>query len=253
MRTVTSMHALIVGGTRGAGAAAVRLFSEQGNILSVISRSGPKGGDPGPAGVEYQQVDISDSAEVRTALKGIVEARGLPQCVALFQRFRGTGDPLHGELEVSVRGTRDLIDLLVGEFDLKDCSIVIVSSVNAEFIDAEVTLGYHIGKAALKQLVRYYAVTLGHRGIRVNGVSPGTYLKEESMAYYEAHPEIGALYARITPLGRIGRATEIADVVAYLCSGSASFVTGQTITVDGGLTLRLQDASARNLFLESRK
>ena len=183
-------HALVVGGTKGAGRATVRLLSSNGHLVSVISRTQSPDEGRESSTVKYWRADISKPPALSTALNEIVAARGQPSCVAFFQRFRGDGDVLHGELEVSIKGTTQLIDLLVEAHDLKDCSIVIVGSVNSELISRQLPVGYHIAKAAMKQLVRYYAVSLGKRGVRVNGVTPGTFLKEESESYFREHPEL---------------------------------------------------------------
>jgi NAD(P)-dependent dehydrogenase (short-subunit alcohol dehydrogenase family) len=229
-------HVLIVGGTKGAGRATVQRFSADGWFVSVIGRSASADSGSAAKDVAYYGWDIAERARAEVVLPKVVAHRGNPSCIVFFQRFRGEGDSLLGEIDVGVGGTARIIDFLVEKSDLRNCAIVVVGSVNADFIGERVSLGYHIAKAALRQLVRYYAVRLGPRGIRVNGVSPGTFLKNESREYFESQPRLIDLYRRITPLRRMGDETEVAHVVAFLGTDPSSFVTGQEITVDGGLT-----------------
>ena len=104
-----------------------------------------------------------------------------------------------------------------------------------------------MAKAAVMQMVRYYAVALGPKGIRVNAVSPGTTVKDESKQFYADHPELEQLYRDIVPLGRMGTAADVAGVVAFLLSDDASFLTGQNIALDGGATLQAQESLARRV------
>ena len=67
------------------------------------------------------------------------------------------------------------------------------------------------------------------------------------MAYTTWQDALQALYQRITPLGRMGTAKEVAKAIAFLCGPEASFITGQDLTVDGGLSLMLQDTLAREV------
>ena len=84
--------------------------------------------------------------------------------------------------------------------------------------------------------------------MRVNGVSPGSILKERSKEFYNANPRLRDLYKDIIPLGRMGTAEEVAQTIAFLCSRRASFITGQNLVVDVGLSLEWQESMARRLF-----
>ncbi len=240
-------HALVVGGTRGAGRLAVRRLVADGYRVSVLARNPPAQTKQKLRNVRYWQADLGNHASLAQALTSINEARGALDSIAFFQRFRGTSEAWHGEIETSLTGTRSLIEILVGQFNLRNAAIVIVSSVNASLISKHLPLGYHVAKAGLNQIVRYYAVALGARGIRVNSVSPGTFLKEESREVVLSNRKLVALYQRIIPLGRIGTADEVTDAVTFLASTRSSFITGQDLVVDGGLSLVFQEALAREL------
>jgi NAD(P)-dependent dehydrogenase (short-subunit alcohol dehydrogenase family) len=94
-------------------------------------------------------------------------------------------------------------------------------------------------KAALESLVRYFAVALAKRGITVNAISPG--LTEDSVVNslpLEIQDRARAWHAEHwTPMGRMGTPADIGNAVTLLCSERASWITGQTITVDGGASL----------------
>lgn len=108
-------------------------------------------------------------------------------------------------------------------------------------------LSYHVGKAGINQMSRYFAVYLGRKGIRVNSISPFTYLKEESKNFYSNNQKLMELYQEIIPMGRLGTAEDSANLIVFLCSSAAGFINGQNICVDGGLTLVWQEALARKI------
>jgi len=241
-------HALVIGGTRGAGRAVVKLFAGKGYILSVIGRRQPAESDVHAPDVHYWVVDLLDQDRLANALAEIVHKNGKLDSVVFCQRFRGQDDPWTGDFNTSLTATKQIVEAVADWFDdAGDKSIVMIGSIASTFIATEQPVGYHVAKAGLIQMVRYFAVTLGPRGIRVNAVSPGSFLKEESRHFYLQNKELLDLYQRITPLGRMGTAEEVAATAEFLCGPSSSFITGQDLVVDGGLSLQGQESLARSL------
>jgi NAD(P)-dependent dehydrogenase (short-subunit alcohol dehydrogenase family) len=93
-------------------------------------------------------------------------------------------------------------------------------------------VAYGTSKAGLAHLTKQLAIELAHLGIRVNAVAPGPV--DTAMAKAVHSPEIRAAYRDSVPLGRYGLEQELANVIAFLCSQQAAYVTGQIIAVDGG-------------------
>jgi NAD(P)-dependent dehydrogenase (short-subunit alcohol dehydrogenase family) len=242
-------HTLIIGGTRGIGRTVVKTMVGEGHIVSVIGRRPPAEQDRCLPNVRHWIVDLLDRGYLLEALCEIVDQRGKLSNLVFLQRYRGEGDNWTGEIETSLTTTKDIIEQLADEFDdSSGKSVVIVSSVAGHFIAGEQPVSYHIAKAGLNQIVRFYAVALGPKGIRVNCVSCGTVLKEESKDFYlQKNRRLYELYKSITPLSRMGTSEEIAHVISFLCSSKASFITGQNIVVDGGLSLQWHESLARQL------
>jgi NAD(P)-dependent dehydrogenase (short-subunit alcohol dehydrogenase family) len=125
-------------------------------------------------------------------------------------------------------------------------SVVIVSSVVSKLIQNKQNVGYHISKAALNQLVRYFAVEYQTYKVRINTVSPGAFIsKERSTQYYKENVDLFNSIQKSIPLMRFGTNQDIIEGIKYLLSDGSSFVNGQDLVIDGGFYL--QDGS---VFIE---
>ena len=111
-------------------------------------------------------------------------------------------------------------------------AIVNISSINAK-VAIPALPAYCASKGAVNQLTKVASLALARYNIRVNAVGPGS-IDTEMMASVNADAEALKIAMSRTPLGRLGDASEIADVVAFLCSSKSSYITGETIYVDGG-------------------
>lgn len=238
-------HSLVIGGTRGLGRAVVRLLHEVGHRVSVIGRREPDQPEPD---VRYWLQDLDDDAGVTSVLAQLLEQQGRLNYVVFCQRYRGQGDPWEGELRVTLSLTRAVIETLrASGWATGDKSMVVVSSVFGEWIGEGQPAGYHVAKAGLLQLMRYYAVNLGPEGIRANAVTPFTFLKDESQSFYLGNDALMEVYRQSVPLGRLATTEEIARVIRFLCSSEASYLTGQNLHVDGGLSAVWPETLARRL------
>jgi NAD(P)-dependent dehydrogenase (short-subunit alcohol dehydrogenase family) len=242
---VSAQHAVVVGGTRGLGLVVVERFLARGCNVTVISRSASSH-HAGNARIRHLAVDLERSDGVDGIWAKACEGFGAISYLVLCQRFRGTGDPWEGEIRVGLTASKQLIEGFSEHFvEHGDRAIGVVSSVYAQYVGSSQPVGYHVVKAGLNEMVRYYAATLGPRGIRTNAIMPLTYLKEVSRQFYVGNAGLMDLYQRLVPLKRMGTAEDSADALSFLCSEQAAFINGQSITIDGGVSVLCHEEVAK--------
>ena len=96
--------------------------------------------------------------------------------------------------------------------------------------------------------MRYYSVVYGKYGVRFNCILPSSLIKPENSDFFIEDNKERKMIERITPLGRMGNSQDVANLIEFLCSNKSSFITGNSIFIDGGLFLIGQESIARDLL-----
>jgi len=115
-------------------------------------------------------------------------------------------------------------------------AVVIISSTNG-FQAEEGSTAYDLSKGALVMMVRTLAMALAPHRIRVNGIAPGLIRTPLTKTWTEQKPELVRHYEKKILLGRLGETQDLGGSCVFLCSEAARYITGQTLVVDGGLTV----------------
>ncbi len=184
---------------------------------------------------------VADGAVARFGhIDGIVNSAGIDRHHDLLDL---TADEFGTILDINVLGSFRLTQAVVRRMVAsprthpRSYGVVHMSSVNA-VIGTPTHVAYATSKGAIAQMTRVMAVELAPHGIRVNAVGPGTVHTQMLDDLLRYKPDALASIIARTPLGRLGDTTEIAAVVGFLLSDHASYITGQTIYVDGGRTVQ---------------
>lgn len=229
-----SSLALITGGNRGIGLAIAYSLQEAGHDVVVTYRTGVP-----PAGFKSVQMDVTDTQSVDLAFSLIEEKWGAPEIIVanagitrdgLVMRmsdedFEAVIDAnLIGAFRVARRATKGLLKLKRGR-------LIFIGSVVGS-VGSAGQVNYSSSKAGLVGMARSFARELGSRGITANVVAPG-FVETDMTVNLEdkRRQEIAAS----VPLGRFSSPKEIADVVTFIASPKASYISGALIPVDGGL------------------
>ena len=231
---------IIVGGSKGIGLAISNKLKNRGDNVCILSRNNYY------SQVDHIPFDLLGENFHENCLKIVHEMAPIDNLVFCQKNRSDIGDYDY-EFDLTVRAVHNFIEIATNHFS-KNGSIVVLGSPAGQFIVNEQPMAYHASKAALEHLVRYYAVKLGPSSVCVNCILPGTVIKKENKEFYNKNIELKELFKKIIPLARQGTSEDIANVVNFLCSSDSSFITGQSIYVDGGLSIVGQESLLRSVM-----
>lgn len=245
LELLKNKNILIIGGASGLGRFFVERFAKYNCVLflDINKEEGElceKSLKEKDCQVYYIYCDLEDDDSLRKAfaeIKDVIPSLdGMIHC-ARYRYLDESENLLEWDSALNVMLTSaqkcciEAFELLKGSSG----SIINISSPAAESVSSQ-PLSYHIAKAGLQQLTKYFSKIYGKFNIRVNAISPGYIVKDQSLEYFNENPN-RLLVEKIHPLGRIGRAYDLYNCLEFLLSDFASFITGQIITIDGGLSL----------------
>jgi NAD(P)-dependent dehydrogenase (short-subunit alcohol dehydrogenase family) len=236
----TGARVLVTGGTSGIGLATARGFADAGaNVTITGTRDGAAAYDEDLTAFAYRQLRVTDNAEIHAVAASL---DGLDVLVnnAGNAKFAGPDDSVESVFEEMVRVhllsghhlSEACLDMLKASTLPGGASVVGISSLTS-FMAAPWVPGYGAGKAGMVQLAKTQAKLWGTLGIRSNCVTAG-YTETRLTAPVKDMQETYDAVVQRTALQRWGQPTEIADAVLFLSSDRASFITGETLIVDGG-------------------
>ena len=244
MGLLDGQRALVTGGGSGIGQAACRRFVEEGAAVAVVDIDGDAADQTahGIGGLAFA-ADVTDAEELRQCVdRAVSELGGLSILVNNAGGSTMTGlaewDPAEWDRLVRLNLSGVFHGMRAGIPHLRaggGGSVVNTASISGTRPSAGET-PYAAAKAGVVALTASAALEYAP-AIRVNAVAPGMIRSKLTTPLLDGWPDAVAHYERITPAARIGRPDDVADVMVFLCSDLARFVTGQTVVVDGGMTL----------------
>lgn len=246
-RSFDGKTVVVTGAGRGLGLGMARRFARAG-AHAVIAEVDAKAGAAAAASLQREglsasaePLDVRDPAQSVAVVEKVVKQRG-----AVDVWVNNAGISHIGPAETWPREAWDdhIAVMLSGTFHGSQAAgrhmlargkgvIVNVSSINA-YQPIEGRLAYSVAKAGIVALTEALGVEWAKRGVRVVGVAPAVVLTDMVQEVFDKGQGRRDLYERRTPLGRLGTVEEIAEAVFFLAGGEASFVTAETMRVDGG-------------------
>lgn len=233
-------HALVVGGSSGIGRGIARALRDAGAATAVWGTRAGVADYEHPEeldGIAYQQIDAADAAAVErgTAALDRLDVLILCQGTVRYDRQEFEIETFRKVVDVNLNSMMACAGAAFPLLARQGGAIVTVSST-AAYHATRGNPAYNASKCGVVGLTRTLGQAWAKRGVRVNGVAPG-YVATKLTQVTTDHPDRLEAALGTIPLGRMGDPAEMAAAALFLASPAASYIVGQTIIVDGGMTL----------------
>ena len=232
------MAALVYGGRSPIALALCEQLAASGQEVHLVTRHRDEGIVKLASDHHCKHVhecDLEDAKKsIALALEIDTKVNGL-FAVAFVHRYRTAISNPVKQYEVEVYTPYEIIESLASQSRVKQLAITFFTSPGSHHVLGDQDFQYHASKAALSQLVRFGSVRFASKNLRINGVSPGSFIfKQRAADFYAKNPEVVARANRLIPLARMGTVNEIASVASFLLSDKSNYINGQILEVDGG-------------------
>ncbi len=233
---------LVIGGSSGIGNGIARGFAERGAQVTVTGTRPDEGDyleaeDSDFTGLSYARLDVTDreAAGALAAQIGPVDVLVLSQGIVRYGRAEFEREGWDAVIDVNLNSVMDVARAFHAGLAQRSGAMIIVSSV-AAFQAAMGNPAYAASKAGAASVVKSLGEAWARDHVRVNGIAPGLVPTKMTTAMTDNPDRLAGALASI-PLRRMGTPEDMAGAALFLASPLASYITGQTLVVDGGLTL----------------
>ena len=226
---------LIFGGTSGIGYSIYDLLKKNNNCITVSRKKHNR--------KNHVMLDLSRPEEAIKILKKLFKSK-IKYHLIFSQRYRG--EELENHINITIISAIKILSFFEKKF-VKGSSVVFILSQGRNKILNNHDIGYHVSHAAIANIIKFYAVKLGHAGVRVNGIATATIKKNTNRKYFSKKNNLTNLLKKLSPLKLIGDSKDVANCVEFLISPKSGYITGQVIPVDGGVDLVSNENLAKKI------
>lgn len=232
--------AVITGGANGIGWAIALAYAREGARVTILDRD-HKGAETADeirragGSAAFVQVDVSDREALTAAIQNAGQVDILVTSAAILE---SSMEDFDRTMDTNIHGVMNAVQAVIPGMKAQGGGKIVILSSMASFLGRADQAAYAAAAGTLTGFTRNAAVRLGQFGIRVNSIAPGI-IDTDFPESLKDEPEYREFRIHFTPLQRIGKPEDVTGAAIFLASGESDFVTGETIVIDGGVSIHM--------------